>query len=265
MRRVVESISSHSEPIRQREMSSLGDEPPTPAEPDMLDKDELEQEHLRIDHSFAVRMYTHELAEYERRREEIDQAWTVVCTAHEHDLDQRHRGSFEALEEGRLDWPLVRAFQIQVPGSYTNRRSIEVRFRRDEGVSFEVAGPDRDWVRGAGASIETELGKGIPRWSWLRSYKSGLPFFFILSAFAIALAPQAEGFYVENEFDGVTVGGFAVLFCVGPGALLFWIGRRLFPGFEIYEPGSGPKSTRYLQLGGAAGFQFLLALVFRFA
>jgi len=126
-------------------------------------------------------------------------------------------------------------------------------------VSLAVAGDDRQWVGGAFDTLRSELRKATPRWAWMRSFGFA---FAIGSLAALGIAGLVITLNQPVVLSGwvwipltLTTGllGGAVLGAVVFSPLL----ERMFPAFEVLEPGSRGRSSRAIASIGTALSFFL--------
>jgi hypothetical protein len=118
-----------------------------------------------------------------------------------------------------------------------------------------VSGRDRSWVAGTADLLSSELAKGVPKWAFIRH---GL----VAVALAVLLILGSGGLLVATVADDpgswigplVVVGIFVALPCAGLTSHLI---RKLFPGFEILQPGASNSGRRTI-----AGIVTLAGLAF---
>jgi hypothetical protein len=136
---------------------------------------------------------------------------------------------------------------------------VSIQLTRSFGALLEVRGDNPDWVRGAFSALESEIGRGVPAWSRLRSGWMWWPYTILgCAATFIALQPSLATHILWLGLAAL-VGGVAI----GTGFVL--LTSWLLPGFEIVAGGKAGKGSRVLSLVGAAILQFLIGIAVYFA
>lgn len=114
-------------------------------------------------------------------------------------------------------------------------------------LEFSVSGPDRHWVGGLNDSLQTELRRGVPWWSVLRrpSAAAVLTLVPILGVvFGLAFGSDLTGTEVLTLVVlGVILLPLLVMILTVP---LHAVLKRLFPGFEVLEPGAVARGRQVL-------------------
>lgn len=130
------------------------------------------------------------------------------------------------------------------------RAHVSLDFRRmgkngSVTVTLKVSGSDRAWVGGTAELLQTEIAKGVPGWSWLRHG-------FVSALLGILLGWGVAGLFlatVVSDPRGAAF-GFGLVGLMGGGligGMVIWaLLQRLFPGFEIVEPGGSSTGRRVL-------------------
>jgi hypothetical protein len=177
----------------------------------------------------------------------------VEATVIEREFDHRITGSVdEALQD--VDVRNVASVTFSTPMALRRHASVSASFAHDRGVRWEVAGEDATWVRGAAAEIAGEVGRNVPRWSFLRSdwfqvtavQAAGYGLFFLA---AFAMARNANGRPALSIAVGLLAGVLAAAV-----AILFFKSVR---GFEL----GGSQSGRRISYGSLLIVQFVLGIL----
>lgn len=149
-----------------------------------------------------------------------------------------------------LDLPIV------VPRLPENEYAYaSITLSRSYGALLRVGSSDPSWVRTAFASLKSEIARGVPNWSWLRSNWMWWPYALLGSGPGfIALQPSLWGSLIL--YVGCALGVGAV---VGTAVTLF--SKWLLPGFELVPVGRTGRAGRVLGLAGGILLNFALGLL----
>ncbi len=127
---------------------------------------------------------------------------------------------------------------------------VSLVFRRQskEGsttVNLQVSGSDRSWVGGTAELLQTEIAKGVPGWAWLRH---GFVSVLLGAMLGWGLAGLLLATVANDPRDSLFAAAVMGLLFGGTfGGIIIWsLMQRLFPGFEILEPGSSSTGRRVL-------------------
>lgn len=112
-------------------------------------------------------------------------------------------------------------------------------------VNLKVSGSDRSWVGGTHQLLSSELAKGVPRWAMLRHGGASalLGLFLALGIAGILIAAFADNPNHSIVFALVVAGSLGSLM---GGVTIRMVMLRLFPGFDIFAPGTSPAGRRTL-------------------
>lgn len=114
-------------------------------------------------------------------------------------------------------------------------------------VEFSVSGPDRHWVGGLNDALQTELRKGVPWWSvfrrtWAAMVLAAVPILGILIGLVLG-SGLSRGDALLVALFGI---GLTPILLMTIGFPLNAALKRLFPGFEVLEPGAVARGRQVL-------------------
>ena len=161
-------------------------------------------------------------------------------------------GSLDAVL-AETDFSEVEAITMKNSGwsLYTSYPKFDLRIARETDpwrrpVLLEVSGPDKQWVGGLYDVLASQLRSKVPWWSVFRAswVPSSIGALVGLAVFWWLFASSSD----EAQHDGGLVATYVVM-CVAVGSVLgtMLIGdvlRRIFPSFELLEPGAEPRGRQ---------------------
>ena len=168
------------------------------------------------------------------------------------EFDNRLNGSATEVIDA-MDPELVRGFELVARDAGGTICSIRFgildnyNFLR-QGVTLEIKAGNIGWTRQAVSTLESDLRRNVPKWSFLRSWTGTL-----LSAIAATAlgAGLFAGFHIFSE-DWILL-----LFFLGIGGWLgWWVPKRVLPGFSFSKQGS-----RVIGICGGLIASFLVGLI----
>jgi hypothetical protein len=189
------------------------------------------------------------LAEANRQAET---KWTTEVEAYERELQLRRAGSpADVLAE--IDPAAIHRLTIRAPSFGGSPIRCQVDFGESEGhgsCRLRVEGDDPQWVRGAISTLESEIGRGVPDWAWLRSGRGQLA---MVAAFSLAIAVALWPLWSDVDEGAPRTAMNRTLLSAIMGAFLgFFLGviafvvvtRTLLPGFELLQRGQKGRGSR---------------------
>jgi hypothetical protein len=183
----------------------------------------------------------------------------------EKELGVTHTGHPDVVLD-RIDPVVVTRVSISARDPAGDTYRIQLDFS-SQGCTLQVSG-EPGWVRKAAGTLGGEIGRSVPRWSWLRA-GWGVLFYGTIGALALSIIYLTYGEFTNRrgEPDSALAIAAQVLLLGGlfggffGGLALSGIGRKLLPAFELLPPNqSSGKGARAIAFIGA---QFVaLALAF---
>lgn len=127
----------------------------------------------------------------------------------------------------------------------SERLSVEmIRSGYRSGVQIEVSSSDQGWARQAFSRLDEEIGKGVPRWSWVHSFNGPiiigtLIFLAVFSIYALVLNGHIS---VEAWTAIASFGALGAAMGLAGEPVRKWI----FPPLEIVSEGNSSTGSRRL-------------------
>jgi hypothetical protein len=131
-------------------------------------------------------------------------------------------------------------FFVSVDPDVPENAFIGFSLDRSTGVTLQVGGSNPNWVRGAFEALKDEVGRGVPRWSALRSTW----IWWLYTALGILVWIFALQYVLGKNF--LIWFSAALALGVASGTALTLSSKSILPGFEILASGRSSKGGRVL-------------------
>jgi hypothetical protein len=198
---------------------------------------------VKLQRDWKARAWAGTGARLVQLQNEVESALARAYAEATRDLPDTEEGREQARRLGGLLRVVVRATGHKGKLSRTGEVSaILAETDPSYTTKLMVSGTDRSWVGGTADLLTTEVAKGVPRWARVRA---GLVSIFLGALLTwggggllmATVADHPKGWIAGVAMFGV-IGGAVV------GLPIWFLVQRLFPGFEILEPGASNAGKR---------------------
>jgi hypothetical protein len=193
--------------------------------------------------------------EYEQRRilsrkedalDRVDERYRITMIATEREMALTKSGPPEHVMAA-MDRSALRKIELYAPEHrFSSSWRVEVTLSHPEGCELKVSG-DPDWVNTVFGSMTDVIKRDVPWWAFLRSWIGATAgtVVILLNYFLVWPVPAAAG----DEKGALLALAFGISYAAGLG--IWWLLRRILPGFEVFGPGERGRGASALAVIGS--------------